>query len=166
MKTVNTAQAPSADSRAVLEYVDPGRLVVGANVRQTARLGKRFVQSIRERGVLEPIVAYRDAAGDLVVLRGQRRTLGAVEAKRREVPVMVIAEPVDVDRVTDQVSENDHREGLTVAERVDAYEQLGCSADPDTPPCARSAATPAPAPRPSPRTSPRPILPHAVATDT
>lgn len=40
----------------VLIEVDPGELVVGANVRLDPRLDKEFVDSIRERGVLEPIV--------------------------------------------------------------------------------------------------------------
>jgi len=124
MATVTRAPEDETDNQATLVYVDPGTLVVGANARLTARLNKGYVRSIRERGVLEPVVAYRDDKGALVVLRGQRRTLAAVQAERPTIPVMVVPRPAEPDRLIDQVSENDHRESLTVAERVTAYEQL------------------------------------------
>lgn len=124
MRTAIRAHDTDTEARATLVYVDPGTLVVGANVRLKARLSKRYVDNIRERGVKEAISAYRDDDGALIVLRGQRRTLGAVEAKRPIVPVMVYPQPDDPDRLIDQLNENDHREGLTVAERVTAYEQL------------------------------------------
>lgn len=118
-------KSPAADPPAAeLVYVDPAALVVGANVRLDVRLDPDFVASIRERGVLEPIVAYRDGDQRLVVLRGQRRTVGAVQAQRPTVPVVVIAEPGDVDRVVDQLIENDHRAGLGDGERAAAFTQL------------------------------------------
>ncbi|WP_249715118.1 ParB/RepB/Spo0J family partition protein [Rhizomonospora bruguierae] len=104
--------------------VDPATLVVGANVRLDPRLRKTYVENVRQRGVLEPVVAYQDDDGRLVVLRGQRRTLAAVQAQRPWVRVMVVPKPDEADRLTDQVNENDHREPLTVAERVTAYDQL------------------------------------------
>ena len=124
MRTAIRAHDTGTEIHATLVYVDPGTLVVGANVRLKARLSKRYVDSIRERGVLEAISAYRDDNGALVVLRGQRRTLGAVQAGRSTVPVLVYPKPAEPDRLIDQASENDHREGMTVAERVNAYEQL------------------------------------------
>ena len=107
-----------------LVFADPGELVIGENVRGDARLDKEFIASIRERGVLEPIVAYRDGDGHLVVLRGKRRTMTAVEVGQSRVPVMVVAPPAESDRVVDQVAENDHRAALTSSERVAAFEQL------------------------------------------
>ena len=104
--------------------VDPRQLVVGVNVRLDARLDRDFVDSIRERGVLQAITAYRADEQRLVVLYGQRRTLGAIEAGRDSVPVMVVARPAEADRLGDQVVENDHRAGLTDGERVAAFEQM------------------------------------------
>lgn len=109
---------------ATLVDADPRTLVVGANTRVDARLDKDFVASIRERGVLQPIVAYRGAGEQLIVVYGQRRTLAAIEADRPLVPVMVLAEPDDVDRIVDQLAENDHRVGLHTSDRVAAYQQL------------------------------------------
>jgi len=48
--------------------VDPAKLFLGPNVRPAVRLNKSFVASIRERGVLEPVVTYRGDDGTLVVL--------------------------------------------------------------------------------------------------
>lgn len=118
-----TSEAPL-----VLELVDPRTLVLEANVRADARLDKQFLASIRDRGVLVPIVAHRATDG-LRVLYGQRRTLAAVEAGRAEVPVYVVDVPDgntarEVGRIVDQLTENDHRTDLRDFERVAAFEQL------------------------------------------
>lgn len=107
-----------------LADVSPIDLVVAANVRGEARLASEFVDSIRERGVLEPIVAYRDSGEQLNVLYGKRRTLAAREAGLDLVPVVIVLEPDDADRLVDQLVENEHRAPLTNAERAAAYQQL------------------------------------------
>jgi ParB family chromosome partitioning protein len=121
---VPVAAAPAI----VLEQVDPRTLVLEANVRADARLDKAFVASVRDRGVLVPIVAHRDA-GVLRVLYGQRRTLAAVEAGRTTVPVYVVDVPDgekarEAGRIVDQLIENDHRTDLRDAERAAAFQQL------------------------------------------
>ncbi len=64
--TANTAN--TADEFA---HVDPGTLVIGANVRTDTRADATdFAASISSRGVLEAITAFRDAEQRLVVLRG------------------------------------------------------------------------------------------------
>lgn len=123
-KARKPAAAAPAPAVPELVLVDPKTLIIGANVRIDPRVDKDFIASIKERGVLEPIVAYRDGAGRLVVLRGQRRTLAATEVKAPFVPVIVVPCPDWADRVTDQVVENDQRAALAVADRVGAYEQL------------------------------------------
>lgn len=69
-----------------LVHVDPATLIVSANVRAEVHLDKPFIASIRDQGVLVPIVARR-RNDQLQVVLGQRRTLGAVEAGRALVPV-------------------------------------------------------------------------------
>ena len=56
------------------EQVDPTTVEIGDNVRLDARMDHDFVASVRERGVLEPVLLYRAADGTLTVLAGQRRT--------------------------------------------------------------------------------------------
>ncbi|GGM22483.1 ParB/RepB/Spo0J family partition protein [Dactylosporangium sucinum] len=114
----------TSNQLAQLVHPDPRELIVGVNVRRDARLTPDFVDSIRERGVLEPVVAYRDDEQRLVVLYGQRRTLGAVEAGRDSIPVMVVAKPEETDRIGDQLVENDHRAGVSTGDRVEAYQQM------------------------------------------
>lgn len=122
MARATTAKTPPAPAHELVD-VDPRVLVIGANARLDPRVDKAFVASIKERGVLQPILAHRND-GDLVVIAGQRRTLAAIQAGRDTVPVIVVPEPTDADRLVDQVVENVHRDGLTTAERVAAAEQL------------------------------------------
>ncbi|GAA4442578.1 ParB/RepB/Spo0J family partition protein [Phytohabitans houttuyneae] len=124
MRTTIRAHETVNDGQATLRYVDPATLVVGANVRSDAQLDPEFVQSIKERGVREAIVAYADETGALVVLRGQRRTLAALETKCDVVPVLVEPKPDEPDRLVDQLGENDHRRALRAGDRVAAFEQL------------------------------------------
>lgn len=107
-----------------LIQIDPADVVVGENVRLDARLDKAFVASIRERGVLVPVVGYRDDAGAFRVLYGQRRTLGAIEAKRETIPAYVVTSQDEADRLIDQMVENEHRAPLTASERAKGFEQL------------------------------------------
>lgn len=123
-----------------LVAVDPRILVVGANVRRDLALDKPFLRSIAERGVREPIIARRGADGVLMVRKGKRRTVAAVEVGRDSVPVLVepghpdtdnapdgldrAAREVRVERIVDQLEENQHRTGTSDADEVRAHQQL------------------------------------------
>jgi ParB family chromosome partitioning protein len=119
----------SPEPPVALLLADPGELVLDANVRTSARLDKPFLASIRDLGVLVPVVAHRAVDGQLRVLLGQRRTLAAVEVGRREIPVYVIDIPDDekareIARILGQVAENDDRQDLRGSERAAAFQQL------------------------------------------
>jgi ParB-like nuclease family protein len=62
-----------------LEMLDPATLLVDLNIRE-AKLDKDFVASIKDHGVIEPIVAVRTEDGQVRVRHGHRRALGAIEA--------------------------------------------------------------------------------------
>jgi ParB family transcriptional regulator, chromosome partitioning protein len=114
------------DPNLTLEQVDPATLLVDGNVRSDAALDKAFIGSIRDLGVLVPIVAVRTTSGELRVRYGQRRTLAAVQAARTTVPVIVAGEDDadDAARIVSQWHENEHRAGLTTSDKVAAVEQL------------------------------------------
>lgn len=114
----------SADPARTVEHVDPNSIVLDTNVRTDARLDKQFVASIREHGVMQPVVGYRDEDGTIRVQQGQRRTLGAIEAGRVTIPVYLAASPDEAQRIITQMIENDQRAGFTDAERAEGYEQL------------------------------------------
>lgn len=107
-----------------LEMLDPATLTVDVNVRKDAALTADFVASIREHGVMEPVIAHRKDDGTVHVLMGQRRTRGAVEAARPLIPVMIIESPEEAERIVTQVVENIQRAELTEADEADAYHQL------------------------------------------
>lgn len=106
-----------------LEILSPAELTVDTNVRKTTDLGTDFISSIREHGVLVPVVAHRTENG-LHVLMGQRRTLASLEVGLESIPVYVVDSPEEGDRIAQQVIENDMRSELTQTDRADAYQQL------------------------------------------
>lgn len=104
--------------------VDPKTLLVGPNVRKEVTLRPKFVASIREHGVLVPILAQETTDG-LEVVDGQMRTLAAVDADLAEVPVFVQPAPVDdAARIVEQIVVNEDRAGLTAPDHVAAIAQL------------------------------------------
>ncbi|MBW0101528.1 ParB N-terminal domain-containing protein [Pseudonocardia sp. KRD291] len=117
-----------------LLMVDPTTLELEVNTRSDVRLDPHFVASIRDRGVREPIsVRRRGSDGVLVVRKGQRRTLAAVKVGLPQVRVLVEPEPADgqqtakdaeVERIVDQLTENQHRAAISDADEVGAHQQL------------------------------------------
>jgi ParB family chromosome partitioning protein len=107
-----------------LEMIDPATLIVDINVRKDAALTADFIASIKEHGVLVPVVAHRTEDGTVRVLMGQRRTLGAIEAGSTAIPVLVGSTPEEAERLATQVVENDHRSGLTDGDRAEAFHQM------------------------------------------
>ncbi|WP_416430384.1 ParB/RepB/Spo0J family partition protein [Paenarthrobacter nicotinovorans] len=107
-----------------LEMLDPTTLIVDINVRKDAALTPEFIASIKEHGVIEPVIAHRNVDGTVHVRMGQRRTLGAVEAQCPLIPVMITASAEDAERIVSQVVENIQRAAMTEADEADAYHQL------------------------------------------
>lgn len=125
----NTTTAEDAGN-GTLEHINPAELVLDANVRDEADIDANFVASIQEHGVLVPIVAIRSEDGQVLVRAGQRRTLAAREAGLTSVPVYIrLAGDGDdkaqlVERVSEQIVENDHRRELTGAQRAKGIQQM------------------------------------------
>ena len=119
------AMMGEAEQFSRLVMLDPGTLTVGQNARAEVFLGREFVASIKDHGVLQPIVAVRGEDGATVVRLGQRRTLAAVRAGLDRVPVWLIeASGDEAERIVAQMVENDHRDAMTDRDRVAAVEQL------------------------------------------
>ncbi|WP_146067532.1 ParB/RepB/Spo0J family partition protein, partial [Arthrobacter sp. SX1312] len=121
---MNAQLTTQPTSAPMLEMIDPRTLTVDVNVRKDAALTPEFVASIKEHGVIEPVIAHRKDDGTVHVLMGQRRTCGAVEADAALIPVMVVASPEEAERITTQVVENVQRSALTDADEADAFHQL------------------------------------------
>jgi ParB family chromosome partitioning protein len=121
------AEAAQDEARVVAEvrHIDPQTLVVEDNIRSQVNIDRKFVASIRQHGVIVPILAHPDADGNVVVRDGQRRTLAAREAEVATVPVYVVdAADEKRIRIIQQYITNEHRDQLTDADRAEAWRQL------------------------------------------
>ncbi|MGH3533488.1 MAG: ParB/RepB/Spo0J family partition protein, partial [Pseudonocardiaceae bacterium] len=113
-----------------LLWVDPRELIISDNVRTDVALDKGFVADVAERGVRQPVPVRRDESGCLVVRTGQRRVLAAIEAGLDRVRVLIEDETLTderaqaIDRILDQLGENEHRSGLGEADEARATQQL------------------------------------------
>ncbi len=81
--------------------------------------------SIREVGVLQPLVVRRDAAapGNYEIVIGERRWRAAQRAELHEVPV-IVREFSDRDALEAAMIENVQRENLTALEEAEGYKRL------------------------------------------
>ncbi len=116
--------APRAGGKAVaIELLHPGpfqprRLFDAGALADLA-------QSIRERGVLQPILVRRDPGrpGDYQIIAGERRWRAAQQAGLHEVPV-VIRDMSDGEALEVSIIENVQREDLSPIEEADGYQRL------------------------------------------
>ena len=86
--TTNTASVTT--QQGTVEHIDPNMFVVEANVRTEATLRPDFVASIKQNGVLTPILAHRDEQGNVIVRAGQRRTLAARQVGLATIPAYIV----------------------------------------------------------------------------
>jgi ParB family chromosome partitioning protein len=109
-------------------HLKPEELLVDANVRLDPQLDKEFLASVREDGVLVPVLAVRTADGRIRVWDGQRRVLAAIRASRA-VPLIVTGDEgtgqgAVIERIIGQFTVNKRRTALTAAEEAQAVATL------------------------------------------
>ena len=89
-----------------------------------------LVHSIREIGLLQPVVVRRSGAESYELVMGERRWRAAQEAGLETIPA-IIRETVDTDMLRDALLENLHRSQLNPLEEAAAYSQMledfGCT---------------------------------------
>ena len=108
-----------------IEHLDPHTLTIEDNVRPSAPITPAFVESIKENGVLTPVLGHRGDDGTVTVRAGQRRVYAAREAGLTTIPVYLVeADGVTAERIVQQMVENDQREALTDGDRAVAFQQL------------------------------------------
>jgi len=92
-------------------------------------LERGFVADVKDRGVRQIIPVRRDETGRLVVQTGQKRVLAAIEAGLDRVRVLVETPLTGerdrvIDRILDQLGENEHRSPISDADEARATQQL------------------------------------------
>jgi len=109
-----------------LAHIDP-RLIV-PNPRQPrthfdSEDLAELVHSVREFGVLQPVVVRANGNGEYELIMGERRTRAAREAGLTSIPA-VVRETADEHLLRDALLENLHRSELNPLEEASAYQQL------------------------------------------
>lgn len=82
-----------------------------------------LVHSVREFGVLQPVVVRTNSDGDYELIMGERRTRAAREAGLEKIPA-IVRDTADEDLLRDALLENLHRSELNPLEEASAYQQL------------------------------------------
>lgn len=82
-----------------------------------------LVHSVREFGVLQPVVVRENSDGAYELIMGERRTRAAREAGLDKIPA-ILRETADEDLLRDALLENLHRSELNPLEEASAYQQL------------------------------------------
>lgn len=85
---------------------------------------EELVASIKQHGILQPVVVCRAPAGGYYLIAGERRWRAAKLAKLERIPVVVRENVGDADRVALALIENLQREDLTPIEEARAYHHL------------------------------------------
>lgn len=130
-ETSDITGAPVEPDSTRVQQVDPSTLIMDANVRHDARPDRAMIASVRDHGVLQPIIAVATGDGRARVRFGHRRTRAAIAAECVTVPVIVHPSNADaddaadeIDRIAKQSVENSHRRGLSPTEQMDAFADM------------------------------------------
>jgi ParB family transcriptional regulator, chromosome partitioning protein len=128
--TTDAADATEADLVAVpgasLVQVDPHKIVPNPRQPRThfdADDLAELVHSVREFGVLQPVVVRDLSDGTYELIMGERRTRAAREAGLTAIPA-VVRNTADEHLLRDALLENLHRSQLNPLEEASAYQQL------------------------------------------
>ncbi len=107
-------------------YLDLNSIVPNAKQPRSNYEPEAFaelVHSIRELGVLQPIVVRETAPGSYELIMGERRLRASKEVGLDKIPA-VIRETADENMLRDALLENLHRSDLNPLEEASAYQQL------------------------------------------
>lgn len=115
------ASERSAKNTAAIEDLHPGRMQ--PRTRMNAEALAELAASIREHGVLEPILVRKRSSGGFEIIAGERRWRAARRAGLAEVPAAV-READEVSSLAQALVENIQREDLTPLEEAAAYQEL------------------------------------------
>ena len=106
-----------------VEFLHPGRFQPRRRFDDEAIA--ELIQSVREKGILQPLLVRRDAesSNSYEIIAGERRWRAAQAAGLHEVPV-VVRDLTDREALEASLIENIQREDLTALEEADGYRRL------------------------------------------
>jgi len=124
----NGLKQPGKDSRKKTGeiFVDPEKLKANPNQPRKVFNEEELAEladSIRQQGIIQPIIAEDAGDGTYTIIAGERRTRAARLAGLKEVPV-VLRKYSDEKRMVVSLIENIQRANLNPIEEAQAYKQL------------------------------------------
>jgi ParB/RepB/Spo0J family partition protein len=90
------------------------------NVRKEVGDISELIESVKSKGVLQPILVRSTAGGRYEIIAGSRRFAAATEARLSSIPA-IVRKMSDQEAVLESVSENVQRQNLSLVEIVSAY---------------------------------------------
>ena len=125
IQTVNTVVAPVSDENKVwnvaVDKLKPGKFQPRKTFEKQSL--DELSQSIKENGILQPIIARRLPDGQLEIIAGERRWRASQAAGKHEVPV-IIKKYSDSEALELSIIENIQREDLNPIEEAEGYQRL------------------------------------------
>jgi len=120
---VAASEASRGPRQVPVEFVHPGRFQPRRRFDEESLNG--LVESVREKGVLQPLLVRRDPDQENVyeIIAGERRWRAAQLAGLHDVPVLV-RELSDADALEVALIENIQRQDLTALEEAEGYRRL------------------------------------------
>jgi ParB family transcriptional regulator, chromosome partitioning protein len=122
---IPTTETPPAERGLLLAAIER----IAPNPRQPrthfdSKELEELAASIREHGILQPLIVTRTEEGNYVLVAGERRLEAARKAGLRSVPVIVRETSDDRQRLELALIENVQRTDLNPLEQAEAYRQL------------------------------------------
>lgn len=93
--------------------IDTSLIDVEKQVRTEFEIGEEFIASIKEHGILQPLVVHEERGGRYLLIVGERRLRAAKQLGLTEVPVNIKRGLSPLKRRCMQVTENNDRDNLT-----------------------------------------------------
>ncbi len=125
LQALITAEAPAAEKEKIV-FLNPE--IISAN-RYQPRLAfkeeklQELVESIREKGVVQPVVVRQNEGGDFELVAGERRLRAVKELGMDSIPAL-IKNVNDQELLELSIIENIQRDDLNALEEAKAYESL------------------------------------------
>lgn len=120
-------EEPSSPSSGVVQTLDPQSIRVNAEQPRTVFADDaldELAESIREHGILQPLVVSETAPGEYELIAGERRLRAANRLGLTQVPVVVRPHAALKDKLVLALIENIQRQDLNAVEESRAYQRL------------------------------------------
>ncbi len=106
-------------------HLDPTTLVLEDNIRTRVKMPRWFLASVRQHGVIVPLIAHPGPGGTIEIRDGQMRTLAAQEVGCPTVPVWIVDRNDERRlRILEQYITGVHRVTLGERDKANAWRQL------------------------------------------